>query len=479
MSTFSKSAGMAEFEALLNQQLSTYRKGFKPGERVEARVLSIGPAHIILDVQAKNEGMVPVADFSDAEGKVTVAVGDVVPVVFSNALGGTFTFTGRLSGGVAVDQTISQAHASGLPVEGKVQAEVNGGYEVMIGQRRAFCPFSQISLFRQEGAVYVGQTFNFVVQEYDEEGRNIVVSRRAILEQEREKLRDTMKQELEVGDTRSGRVTRLTDFGFFVDLGGVEGLVPMKELSYRRDVKPSDVVKEGDTVEVLVREIDWERNRISLSLRAAQTDPFVQAASRYPVGSTVHGKITHIEQFGAFVELEPGVEGLIPISALGNGRRIMSPNEVVSVGQEMDLQVESIEIERRRMSLRPIDARLAGMKPESLSVGSKVEGLVEAYKEFGIFVRLSETQTGLLHISETDVGKGGSPEAKLERAFPHGSKIEVVVKENDGRRISLTVPGRWHPGEVDEDQAVLDSLRKRAPAQALGNLGNLFDGLKL
>ena len=479
MSTSNKSARMAEFEALLNQQLAGYRKGFQPGERVEARVLSIGKTHIVLDVQAKNEGLVPLADFTDEEGRVTVSVGDTVTVVFANALGGAYTFTGRLSGGVAVDQTLAQAHASGLPVEGKVTAEVNGGYEVMIGPRRGFCPYSQISLYRQEGAVYVGQTFNFIVQEYDEEGRNVVVSRRALLEQERERQREELRQELEVGATRSGRVTRLTDFGFFVDLGGVEGLVPMKELSYRRDVKPADVVKEGDAVEVLVREIDWERNRISLSLRAAQADPFAQAATRYPVGSTVHGKITHIEPFGAFVELEPGVEGLIPIGALGNGRRISSPREVVAEGQEMDLQVESVDTERRRMSLRPFDARLASMQPASLAPGARVEGLVEGYKPFGVFVRLSESQTGLLHISETDIGKGGNPEARLERAFPPGSKIEVVVKENDGRRVSLTLPGRWRPGEVDEEQAALDALRQRGPAKALGSLGELFDGLKL
>lgn len=253
MSTSNKSARMAEFEALLNQQLAGYRKGFNPGERVEARVLSIGKNHIILDVQAKNEGLVPVADFTDEEGKVTVAEGDTITVVFANVQGGAFMFTGRLTGGVAVDQTLAQAYASGLPVEGKVTAEVNGGYEVMIGGRRGFCPYSQISLFRQEGAVYVGETFNFIVQEYDEEERNVVVSRRALLEREREQQREELQQELEVGATRSGRVTRLTDFGFFVDLGGVEGLVPMKEISYRRDVKPADVVKEGDSVEVLAR----------------------------------------------------------------------------------------------------------------------------------------------------------------------------------------------------------------------------------
>ena len=479
MATNNKSAGMSEFEALLEQQLASYRKGFTPGERVEARVLSIGPRFIILDVNAKNEGIVPREDFTGEDGELAVKVGDKIPVVFANGAGGTLTFTGRLSGGVAVDQSIANAFASGLPVEGRVQAEVNGGYEVMIGQRRAFCPYSQISLFRQEGAVYVGQAFNFIVQEYDEEGHNIVVSRRAVLEHEREESRVALKEELEIGDTRTGTVTRLTDFGFFVDLGGIEGLVPMKELSYARDVKPADVVKEGDAVEVLVREIDWERNRISLSLRGAQTDPFVKVAARCPVGAVVHGRVVHLEQFGAFVELEPGVEGLIPIGALGGGRRIGHPREAVTLGQEMDLRVESVDTERRRISLRPIDARVAAMQPDSLAVGSQVEGLVESYKDFGIFIRLSEEHTGLLHISETDVGKGGNPVAKLERAFPHGTKVQVVVKENDGHRISLTTPARWQPGAEDEEQVALEGLRQKKPARPLGSFGDLLDGLKL
>ena len=223
-----------------------------------------------------------------------------------------------------------------------------------VAGHRAFCPYSQIAMYRQEGAAYVGQTLQFIVQEYDPEERNIVVSRRALQERERDRKREELKSNLVEGATCKGKVTRIVDFGFFVDLGGAEGLVPLKEISWRRDVKPEDVVKVGDTVEVLVREIDWERNRISLSLRGAETDPFDLVAERSPAGSNVTAKITRLEPFGAFAELEPGVEGLIPISALGNGRRIARPSEVVEVGQEMVLKVESIDRDRRRISLRPI-----------------------------------------------------------------------------------------------------------------------------
>lgn len=354
-----QSASTAEFEALLNAQFTSFRTGFNPGEKVRGRVISSRGGYIVLDVGAKNEGLVPMSDFANEKGRIPVKIGETVQVVFVAVQGGAFLFSAKDTS-VAVDQTLAQAHESGLPVEGKVQAEVNGGYEVTVAGHRAFCPYSQIAMYRQEGATYVGQTLNFIVQEYDPEERNIVVSRRALQERERERKREELKSDLIPGSTRKGKVTRLTDFGFFVDLGGAEGLVPLKEISWRRDVKPEDVVKTGDTVEVLVREVDWDRNRISLSLRATETDPFDVVAERSPAGSEVTAKITRLEPFGAFAELEPGVEGLIPISALGNGRRIARPSEVVEVGQEMLLRVESIDRERRRISLRPVEVKIDG-----------------------------------------------------------------------------------------------------------------------
>lgn len=351
--THKPSARMAEFEALLNAQTTSFRTGFNPGEKVQGRVISSRGGYIVLDVGAKNEGLVPMADFTNEKGRIPVKIGDSVSVVFVTVQNGAFLFSAKDTS-VAIDQTLAQARESGLPVEGRVQSEVNGGYEVTVAGHRAFCPYSQIAMYRQEGAAYVGQTLQFIVQEYDPEERNIVVSRRALQERERDRKREELKSNLVEGATCKGKVTRIVDFGFFVDLGGAEGLVPLKEISWRRDVKPEDVVKVGDTVEVLVREIDWERNRISLSLRGAETDPFDLVAERSPAGSNVTAKITRLEPFGAFAELEPGVEGLIPISALGNGRRIARPSEVVEVGQEMVLKVESIDRDRRRISLRPI-----------------------------------------------------------------------------------------------------------------------------
>ena len=486
MSKFRKPANLnaaqSAFEAMLNASLSTpsaaLRTGFDPGESVEATVITTRGSYVVLDVQAKNEGLVPVSAFTDEEGKLLAAPGDKVTVTFVAMQNGSFLFTNK-STAVSVDQTIQEAASSGLPIEGKVTAEVNGGYEVMIGQNRAFCPYSQISLFRAEGAVYVGESFPFVVQEYNPEERNIVVSRRAVLQRERDAQLEQLKAELVEGATRKGRVTRIVDFGFFVDLGGAEGLVPLKEISWQRNVKPADIVHEGDVVEVLVRSVDWERNRISLSLRATQTDPFDLVADKYEIGATAHVKITHLENFGAFAELEPGCEGLIPIGALGNGRHINRPSEVVSEGQELDVRVESIDRERRRISLRPIDPRIDGLRPVSLAAGTTLEGIVEGVKPFGVFIRLSEKDTGLLSAAELGIPKGPSGIAKMEAEYPADKQVTVVIKENDGRRISLTTPDRWNPNEAAEAAKAIDDFRKANDSSSLGSLASAFDKLNL
>ncbi len=473
-------ASMADFEALLNAQFDGYRKGFSPGERVRGTVVSVNGAYVVLDVQAKNEGLIPVAELRDEEGKLLVAPGQSLEAIFIGVQGGAFVFSMRLEGAAATDRGLAQAQAAGLPVEGLVKAEVNGGYEIDIHGQRAFCPFSQIDRFKTEGAVYVGQKFAFLVTEYDAEDRNIVVSRRALLDKERAAQRDALAGELQAGQVRRGTVTRLAEFGIFVDLGGIEGLIPLKELAWQRDTKPTDVAKAGDTVEVLVREVDWERDRITLSLRGTQTDPWNSAVERYPAGSAFLGKVVHLEPFGAFVQVVPGVEGLIPIGRLGGGRRLRHPREALSEGQELEVQVESIDPERRRISLKPLDSRVATLKPGSLERGAMVEGIVEGIKDFGVFLRLSETQTGLLHIGETDVGKGGNPASRLERLFAPGSKVQVVVKENDGKRISLTLPARWQAATAgDSDDTAGFLAGQRTGSKSLGSLGDAFKGLDL
>ncbi|MBP5543760.1 MAG: S1 RNA-binding domain-containing protein [Kiritimatiellae bacterium] len=346
-----KKASMADFEALLNAQFESFRKGFDPGERVRARIAAITPTNVILDVNAKKEGILPLTSLE--KGAEGLKAGDSIDVVFVGLVDGALVFaTGAADATGGADRSVLQAFEAKLPIDGKVQSEVNGGYEVMVGKTRGFCPYSQIALHREEGASYIGKTFAFLVEEYDPEEKNLIVSRRALLERQAAERREALKATLVEGETRTGKVTRIADFGFFVDLGGAEGLVPLRELSWDRGVKPADIAKPGDEVEVLVRTIDWEANRISLSLRALQANPMDAFIAAAQVGAQMTGKITRIEQFGAFVQLEPGVEGLLPTGAIARGRRIGHPSQLVSVGQSVEVRIDSIEPDRKRISLR-------------------------------------------------------------------------------------------------------------------------------
>lgn len=470
------------FAAMLEGRLDNFVKGYSPGERTTARVVAVREGFVVLDVKSKHEGIVDIAEFTNEDGDVTAKPGDTVEVVFVQQRGGALVFT-RAAGVSqhAVDQTVVQAMESGLPLEGVVQKEVTGGYEVTVAGKRAFCPFSQIDLFKTPGVSYAGMKLPFGVMEYDEEEGNLVVSRRMLQERDREAQKEALKASLEEGQILKGRVSRLADFGFFVDLGGVDGLVPMRELSWKFGTKPSDVVKEGDTVEVLVQSIDWEKNRISLSLKALTRDPWLDVVEKYPLGSILEGKVTRIEKFGAFVELADGVEGLVPTGRLASGRRIMSPREVVSEGQVLLLQVEGIEHDRRRISLKPVDTRIQALKPGELAPGVEVKGIVERCTNFGVFVRLSEDRTGLLHVSETDITQGGSPASKLERAYPPQSEVTLIVKSIEGDRVALTTAAKWQGSQKTDsgDDAQKFMADQHNASKNLGSLGDLFSGLKL
>lgn len=471
---------MADFGNLLDEQFCNYRGGFDPGEHVRGVVSEITQEYVTLDVNAKREGLVPVDDMMREDGSIRVEIGDSVDVIFSGMFNGAFLFTSKISSKSAVDRALIDAYDRQMPVEGKVEKEINGGYEISLHGQRAFCPYSQINLYRQDDAEYVGKIFMFMISEYDqdERGTNVIVSRRQMMERDREEQRLELIEDLFVGMIAPGTVTRIMEFGVFVDLGGAEGLVPMREISWSRDVKVEDIVQPGDKVEVEIKSLDWDANRISLSLRGAQGDPWEETMAEHPVGSACIGTITRVERYGAFAEIAPGVEGLIPISKLGNGRRLMSAREVVNEGEKLDLQVDEIDNDRRRISLRPIDKRVKALVPGEITAGSKVEGIVESIQPFGIFVRLSEDKTGLLHISETGIPKGGNPIAKMERQFPPSEKIQVVVKSVEGERISLTTPSQWESSGND-DEIDIAGWKKSQSSESLGSLGSAFDGLDL
>lgn len=279
-----KKASMADFAALLDGQLKNYHKGFNPGDKMTARVVRVGETFLTLDVNAKSVGILPIEDVTDTDGSVTAKRGDLLDVEFVGMQKDAYLFAlaNKVDSAavVDVDQTIQRAFDNQLPIEGRVEKEVKGGYEVTVSGQRAFCPYSQIDRVRKpldKGAEnpYVGQTFQFLVSEYgkDDRGQNLIVSRRAIQEKELQMARDYLRDSLTEGQTLNGTVVKVLDFGAFVDLGGLEGLVPVREISWDKVVDPRDFVKEGEVVTVKILSLDWERERISLSIRQCQAKP--------------------------------------------------------------------------------------------------------------------------------------------------------------------------------------------------------------
>jgi len=266
-----KKASMMDFASMLDNQLKNYRKGFNPGDTVKARVVTVGETYVTLDVNAKSVGLLPVDDVKDEEGEVTVKRNDEIEVSFVAMQKDAFLFAkadvAKSAAVVALDQTIQHAFNNGLALDGKVEKEVKGGYEVTVAGQRAFCPFSQIERIRQEGAEYVGRKFDFIITDYsvDDRGLNVVVSRRALQEVEAQAMKEAMLEQLNEGETLNGTVTRVLDFGAFVDLGGVEGLMPAREVAWGRVDDLNAVLKPGDGITVKVMHIDREEGRVSLS----------------------------------------------------------------------------------------------------------------------------------------------------------------------------------------------------------------------
>lgn len=345
------------FADLFQQEETKKIRHFTPGQKVKATVIAISGESVFLDVGGKSEGVLDGNELKDESGQITVKPGDRIDVYATRASGGEMMFTARLGGGSGAAH-LEEAWQNGIPVEGLVKAEIKGGFEVTLGGNiRAFCPYSQMGLRRVEDAAtaYLETRMNFRITRFDAGGRNIVVSARAIQEEEREARREELRQSLAEGDLVEGEISSIRDFGAFVDLGGVDGLIPISEVGWTRVDNLSEVFAVGQKVKAIVKTLDWDNNRISLSFKETQADPWQEAITAFPEGSTQRGTVSRLAQFGAFVALAPGIDGLIHISKLGGGRRINHPREVIEVGQEVEVVVESVDSADKRISLAPID----------------------------------------------------------------------------------------------------------------------------
>ena len=459
-------------------EASQFQSGttIKQDSKIQGTVVSIGEEWVFVDIGGKSEGAISREELLDDEGNLSVATGDSITAYVVSLRPGETLLSVKMTG-AASEEAIRGAYESGVPVEGIVESERKGGYSVTVLGKQAFCPFSQIDLqSTRQPEDYIGQRFTFRIIEHKERGRNIVLSRREILEEERAQQVAQLKGKLQPGDVITGTVQNLAPFGAFVDIGGIEGLIPMSELAWYRVNEASDVLSPGEQVTVQVLDLDWANKRISLSRKQTLDDPWNEVAANFPEDSTAPGKVTKLMNFGAFVQLEPGVEGLIHISNMGAGRRINHPKEVVSEGDEVEVKILSVDREARRIGL---ELRFAGTgedgeTPVILSEGDVVTGTVDSVKDYGIFFSLPGGKSGLLHVSEIGEQRKGD----LRGRFPVGSSAEVQILsvDPDSKKIGLST--KRLSKQIEDSHYKQFSSGKKGGA-AFGTLGDLLkDKLK-
>ncbi len=358
----------------------------EPGQKVTAKILSISGDWVFIDTGRKGEGVLDRKELLDADGNLTVGIGDSVTAWFLSANGNELRFTTKVGGGSAGNAQLEDAWRGGIPVEGFVEKEIKGGYEIKIGGSvRAFCPYSQIDLRRVKPEDFIGKHFSFRISEYAERGRNIVVSRRSLLEEERLREKELLRESLAVGQTVQGMVSSLRDFGAFINVGGVEGLLPISEVGWGRVADIREVLTEGQEIQVVVKSLDWEKEKFSFSLKDTLADPWEQAVKAFPDGAYVTGKVARLTNFGAFITLAEGVDGLIPISRLGGGKRINHPRDVLKDGETVEVKIESVDRDSRRISLSLAAASRAATQAEEELVDFRKTAEEGAARSLGSF----------------------------------------------------------------------------------------------
>ncbi len=426
-----------QYEEMLALYESTLQS-IAEGEIVRSKVLRVTDNHVILDVGFKSEGAVSIDEFKNAG---EIQPGDEVEVFLENLEDedGAVILSKKKADFMRVWEKIRTAYESDEPVEGTLIKKIKGGVVVDLMGVDAFLPGSQIALRRVPNIdELLGESYEFKIIKLNKRRRNIVVSRRVILEAERATKRDELMKELEVGQVRTGVVKNITDFGAFIDLGGVDGLLHITDMSYGRVTHPSEIVNISQDVEVKILDIDWERERISLGVKQLQEYPWENVAEKYPVGSRLQGKVVSITNYGAFVELEPGIEGLVHISEMSWTRTVRHPSTVVSIGETIEAVVLKVDPQEEKISL--------GMKqteqdpwmvlPMKYPVGTRITGKVRNLTSFGAFVEIEPGIDGLIHISDMSWTKRVQHPSEV---VTKADEVEVVILniDPDNKRISL------------------------------------------
>ena len=355
------------FSDLLNET-NLMPQHFSVGEKINTTIVKITSEWIFLDLGAKSEGYLDKKELMDEEGNLTAKEGDSITAYFVSSRHGEKLFTTKLLTSKSVDDFLFKAYETQIPMEATVEKEIKGGFSVKINANvSGFCPYSQMDTKKiDDVAAYVGKKFEFVVAEYSENGRNIILSRRPLLEKIEQEKKGALKESLKKGMSVSGVVASVQKFGAFIDLGGIQALLPVSEMGWSRVEDPKVLYSPGDKVEAVIINLDWESNRITLSAKATLPNPWEEVVRKYAEGSMLKGKVSNLTNFGAFITIEAGVEGLLHISKLARGKKIKHAGDVLKAGEEIEVKIEKIDRENKKISLD-----LAGSDKDTSATGDE------------------------------------------------------------------------------------------------------------
>ena len=433
---------MSESFAELFEQSQIENK-MRPGTIVSAIVVDVKPDTIVVNAGLKSEGSIPIEQFYDEHGELEVALGDEVDVALDSiedGYGGTRRAREKAKRKIAWTD-LEKAHEANETVTGVITERVKGGFTVDVDKVRDFLPGSLVDVRPVRDTSYLeGKPLEFKVIKIDQRRNNVVVSRRAVVESESSVERDALLESLKEGVLVKGVVKNLTDYGAFMDLGGIDGLLHITDMAWKRVKNPGEIVNIGDEIEVKVLKFDREKNRVSLGLKQMGEDPWLDLTRRYPEGARLHGKVTNLADYGCFVELEEGVEGLVHVSEMDWTNRNVHPSKLVHIGQEVDVIILDIDQERRRISLgmKQCQSNPWEQFAATHNKGDRVVGVIKSITDFGIFIGLEGGIDGLVHLS--DVSWADKADESI-RNFSKGEEIETVVLAVDAERerISLGV----------------------------------------
>lgn len=472
------------FAELFEQSLA--QQEMRQGEVITAEVVRVDYNFVVVNAGLKSEAYVPIEEFKDDRGEVTVQPGDFVSVAIEaveNGYGDTILSRDKAKR-LAAWMNLEQALESGELVTGTVTGKVKGGLTVMTNGIRAFLPGSLVDTRPvKDTTPYEGNTYEFKVIKLDRKRNNVVVSRRAVVEanmgEERAKLLETLQE----GAIVKGIVKNITDYGAFVDLGGIDGLLHITDLAWRRVRHPSEVVQVGQELEAKVLKFDREKNRVSLGLKQLGEDPWIGIARRYPQGTRLFGKVTNITDYGAFVEVEAGIEGLVHVSEMDWTNKNVDPRKVVTLGEEVEVMVLDIDEERRRISLGMKQCKANPWEEfaQSHKKGDKVSGQIKSITDFGVFIGLPGGIDGLVHLSDLSWNESGE---EAVRKFKKGDELEAVVLaiDTDRERISLGIkqmggdPFNNFASTHDKGTLVKGTVKTVDPKGAVIDLGDDVEG---